>query len=196
MTHQMQPRYMVTADEMAASFHIYQPRVFAGSVERKDVQGVPMPSPLFDLDGEPLPKRPLEGTPYTFQVGISPENPNVSFREWLDRCEIQHVRGRNSGVVVLDGDEVIAGYTAGLNHRRPGWLIAVNSQGKRRGQGLSKLAIAEWFKAAPYLNLVGWPVTPLAAKSFIGAHKIYLRHAIATLPAGTVPQNVIDSVQE
>lgn len=189
MTNHLTPRYAVTAEEILASFHIYQPR----NINEEIPIGVPMPI-AFLRDDVALEKQPLEDTSYQFQIGISHTIPEANIKEWRDRCDIEDSGSDVSGVVVFDGDRIIAGYTVGqMTERRPAWVIAVHP--KYRGQGLSTLAILQWFKAAPLLNLVGWPVSEIAAKAFVSAHRKYLEYEINRPDGPKVPKKVRDSLQ-
>jgi len=192
----MQPRCLVTVEELVASFVVSDRREHPHAKLRPEYApdkpaAVSLPG-MLARNGIALPFHALEGTSYRYQIGISYETENPNFVEWRERCsEIEPSGDDLSGVVILDGSKVIAGYTAKGYNKRPSWVVGVHPD--YRGQGLSTRAILEWFKAAPWLNLVGWPTTTVSAKAFVSAHRQYVEWAVAQ--GEPVPQNVIDSVR-
>lgn len=191
----MRPRYEVTAAEVEASFSVAEP--MGGPAQDRNAH---LPNPFIYRGGIPLEKLPLEGTPYIYQLAISYSAENPSFVEWRERCCLMPSGSEVSGVVVFDGDEAIAAYTADAGDQtRPPWLVQVHRDYRKGGTkwpegGLATLAILQWNKAAPWLNLsVGWPVNPISARAFVSAHNRYLRWVIDR-GVDPVPQRVIDSI--
>lgn len=151
-----------------------------------------LPNPLANV-GIGLTKHPLEGTLYTYQVGISSMTMNPSFVEWRARCPgVEPTDGKVSGVVVFNGDEVIGHYTSrAQNHNRPDWHIGVHAD--HRDKGVITLAMFVWFRSVQFAALVKRPINEAGAKAALTAHKMYLEWAIAE--GEPVPQRVIDSMQ-
>lgn len=174
----------MTVEALVSSFNTFAPKP-------DEVRSAGLPEPLSRV-GIALPKEPLEGTPYTYQVGVSSMTANPNFVEWRERYpDVELTDSKVSGVAVFDGDTVIAGYWAQSNEPRPPWLIGVHPDYRR--QGLATLAILQWFKALPIAKLVTWPVNEDAVGAFVSAHKLYIEWALAN--GDPVPQNVIDSVR-
>jgi GNAT superfamily N-acetyltransferase len=192
----MKPRYLMTVEELTSSFSVSKERPphplrrFRPEGMELKPRNTVLPG-VFSRVGIALPKDSLEDTPYTFQIGISSSTLNPNFVEWRERTSIELTDSRASGVLVFNGYDVIASYTADTDQKRPPWSIQVHPD--YRGKGLSTLAVLQWFKAAPLYNLVGWPVTEISAMAFVSAHKRYVEWAI--LQDEPVPQNVIDSVR-
>lgn len=191
----MRPRYEVTAAEIEDSFTIAEPM---GGGQAQD-HNANLSNPFEYEGGIPLERRPLEDTPYRYQLAISFTTENPNFVEWRERCHMTPSGSEVSGVMVYDGDEVIAAYTAKGDQPRPPWVVQVHrdyrkDSKKNPGGGLATLAILQWFKAAPFLNLeVGWPANPVSARAFASAHRKYLQWEI---DRGTiVPENVIESLK-
>ena len=180
----MIPRYMVTVEELTASFNVVPPPTYLyPDLPRRQIPRLPKP---FTSD-----RQPLEGTSYTCQIGISFSTRNPNFVEWRQRCVIQDSGDERSGVVIFDGDTVIGGYTAKGNQPRPPWFIGIHPD--YQNQSLATTAIREWFKAAPLIHLVTWPASETAVQAFVTAHKQYVEWEIEK--GTTVPQRVIDSVR-
>lgn len=186
----------MTVEALRESFNVFDPN--EALLPANGVRGALLPEPLYRV-GIALPKKPLEGTPYFYQVGISSTTPNPSFVRWRELCpDLERVDGAISGVVVFDGDKVIAHYTSEGNQPRPPWNVGVDPEyrkgsTKNPGGGLAVLSILQWNKAAPWVKLVTWPVSIPAAESFVSAHRQYVESAI--VQGEPVPQNVIDSVR-
>lgn len=182
----MQPRYLATVEEIGATMRVYEKRERRRPLRPE--AGLPT---VLSRVGIGLDMHPLEDTPYQYQVGISLRSRNPNFIEWRDRCpDLEPTDGNHSGVVLFDGEKIIGGYTARAVHTRPNWDIIVHAD--YRNQGLMTLAMAQWFKAAPFAALSPRPITERGKKAALSAHKLYLRYAIEH--GEPVPQNVIDSM--
>ena len=191
----MRPRYEVTAAEIEASFSIAAPM---GGGQAQD-SNVHLPNPFEYLGGVQLERHPLEDTRFSYQLAVSYSTENPNFVEWRDRCQLAPSGSEVSGVVVFDSDQVIAAYTAGDGDQsRPAWSLQVHREYRKGSKknpagGLATLAVLQWNRAAPWLNIgVGWPVNPLSARVFVSAHNRYLRWAVER--GDPVPQRVIDSI--
>lgn len=147
-------------------------------------------SPLFTQPFDTALK-PLEGTPYSYQIAVSTTSAEVETRFIREDCQAFLTSStKHSGILAFDGDRIIASYLMPGNRSEVEHLLAVHPA--YRGKNLAARIIEQWFRETP--GVVGIPNQPIhivAAKAFCKAHRDVTRWAQET--GRPIPPEVVEA---
>jgi len=176
------------ASEIAYRWTLTPRELYACFVLRRAVPNV-VSLPTVPFKG---PKRPLEGTPYTYQLGVSDTSKAVSIFPIHDRCpEIPLTGDNRAGVIVFDGALIIGSYVIPGNMTRH-WHEIIVRDGYRR-QGLATRLVEQWFRETPrVLDISTQHINIMAVGTFLKAHTNLVRWAISN--GKDVPEKVRKAV--
>jgi len=138
------------------------------------------------------PKRPLEGTPYTYQLGVSDTSVAKDIAPIHGECPHIPLTGdTRAGVLIYDGDGIIASYIIPGNYKQvPRWIVVRDGYRKK---GIATRMIEQWHREVPsVMDASRQPINVVAAKTFIKAHTNSVSWAISQ--GKPVPQRVKDAV--
>ena len=138
------------------------------------------------------PKRPLEGTPYTYQLGVSDTSVATDIAPiHKEYPGIPLTGDRRAGVLIFKAHVIIASYVISGNIG-PGVRQIIVHKDYRR-QGLGTKLVEQWQKEVPgAIETTRQPVNIMACATFIKAHSNVVAWAAAN--GKNVPQEVLDAV--
>jgi hypothetical protein len=139
-----------------------------------------------------LPKRPLAGTPYLYQLGMSDTSVAQDAILMHKECPSIPLTGdRRTGILVYHGNLLIAAHIIPGNLNREPRQIIVR-EGYRK-QGLGSRMVEQWYREVPgVLDVPKQPISIMAAKTFLKAHEMVVRWAITN--GKDVSQKVKDAI--
>jgi hypothetical protein len=148
---------------------------------------VNLPHKGFDMK-----KKPLQGTPYTYQCGVGASSRAEDIIPVVkEHPEVPRTGDSRSGIVVYHGTMIVGAYITPGNISRSLRQIVVKEG--YRGQGLATRMIEQWFREVPgVLDIKPQPINIGAVKAFLNAHENVVNWAVAS--GKSVPQEVIDAV--
>lgn len=138
-------------------------------------------------------KRPLEGTPYTYQLAVSDRS--VCHEIKIVRAaqpEMPTSGDRRSGVIVFQGDTIVGALIIKGQMVSQGYSLFVRPD--LRQQGLAFRMLVEWLDQTkrPF-GLPEQRITLHSAKACLAAHRVIVERAVAAgLP---VPERVLAGIQ-
>lgn len=146
------------------------------------------------LEGLPfkVAKKPLDGTPYTYQLALSATS-NAADIAPIHKAhpEIPVSGDDRAGVIVFHGTMIIGSYiTPGqqVNNMR---RVVIHE--KYRGQGLGTRMLEQWFRETPgCVDVPQQPINVHAVKTFLDAHERAVTWASSN--GKQVPQRVRDAI--
>jgi GNAT superfamily N-acetyltransferase len=139
-------------------------------------------------------KRPLDGTPYMYQLGVSDTSKTIEIasvhKEFPD---VPLTGDRRSGIIVHHGHIIIASFI--IPGKTTHNLHEIIVRESYRKQGLGVRMIEQWFREVPLPTKIPRQTSnSMAVKTFLKAHENVVRWAIAN--GKDVPQKVIDAINE
>jgi GNAT superfamily N-acetyltransferase len=134
------------------------------------------------------PRLPLEGTPYTYQIAVSDRSPSIDIRAIArHHPELPRSGDDRSGVLVLDGDRVIASVMFMKDHP-----MCVHPD--YRLQGLASRMFVEWDSRTKRLWVSPHRITLASAKVLLRSHRKVVERAVEE--GKPVPERVIRAIHE
>lgn len=137
-------------------------------------------------------KKPLSGTPYLYQLGVSDTSVAVDIKPVLAAFpDLPTTGDSRSGVILYHGNIIIGAYT--IPGQVTNNLRRIVVREGYQGQGLATRMVEQWFREIPGpLNMPRQPINVRAVKAFLTAHKNLVEWAVAN--GKPVPQKVRDAV--
>ena len=138
------------------------------------------------------PRRPLEGTSYSYQLGVSDTSAAVDIAPiYREHPNLPLTGDRRAGILVYNGNLIIGAYLVMGNVARDSRRIIVRE--KYRGQDLAARMIEQWFREVPgATEIPRQPINVMAVRAFLKAHTNAVNWAIAK--GKDVPKKVRDAV--
>lgn len=138
------------------------------------------------------PKRPLDGTPYTYQLGVSDTSAAVDIAPIRKAFPDVPLSGdRRAGVIVYNGNIVIGSYLVMGAIARDARRIIVRESYRKKG--IATRMVEQWFREVPgATDIPRQPINVMAVKTFLKAHANVVSWAAAN--GKDVPKKVKDAV--
>lgn len=137
-------------------------------------------------------KRPLPGTSFQYQLGVSPTSTAAEIKPVVQAYPDLPITGDSrSGVIVYDGHWIVGAYIIPSQVTLRQIVVRKEYQGK----GLAKRMLEQFMREIPGVTEIPkQPINIRAVKAFLGAHKNLVGWAVAT--GKPVPQRVRDAVSK
>jgi len=136
-------------------------------------------------------KKRLLGTNFFYQLALSESSLAEDVRAIRQACPTLPLSGdTRSGVLIFDGNKIIASYLFPGTYTRNERRLAVHPD--YRGQGLAKLMVSQWQREVPTVDTIPPQTVNVAAvRTMFSAIKMTLAWAVSS--GKVVPQRVRDA---